>query len=178
MSAGIDYSMGAVNRDPETGIHYGVINQGAIDLGVLDSSLEPDYGAPSCPNNETHTEAHGVLNEISAKDWHCAICNEDFYSEEVYPESPIAFTYDADGYQIAQSGDDTDLFVLKSPYVTYTAYCSPCAPGAGHLESPLPPSEGICTYALGHDWFDGGVAPYTVFDAKTGAIVLPEQSNG
>jgi hypothetical protein len=30
-------------------------------------------------------------------------------------------------------------------------------------------------YCFGHDWFEGGKAPYPVFSVKTGELVLPEK---
>lgn len=69
-------------------------------------------------------------------------------TEDMYPESPIAYTYNDDGYICTQDGDDTDIFVIKSPYYTYAALCSPCAPGAGYLMNWLPISEKIKEAAL------------------------------
>lgn len=59
-------------------------------------------------------------------------------------------------------------FILKSPYYTYAQFCSPCAPGAGYLPSPLKDRPaGNKTYCLGHDWFEDGTAPYRVYSVKT-----------
>ena len=78
---------------------------------------------------------------------------------------PISFIYAEDGYE-AECGDDGDIFITKSPYFTYAAFCSPCAPGAGHLRSYRP--DGVKTYCFGHDWFENGKAPYPVFMVDTG----------
>jgi hypothetical protein len=59
--------------------------------------------------------------------------------------------------------------VVKSPFYTYAQFCSPCVPGAGNLDNPM--AEGVKTYCLGHDWFEGGVAPYPVWRVDDHAFV-------
>lgn len=110
---------------------------------------------------------------------------------------PDCFTYEKDGYQCQQSGDDTDIFVIKSPFFTYCQFCSPCAPGAGYLMNWFklsPMADGTetkisdrpetfkalaenagfpKTYCFGHDFFDDNRAPYPVFSVATGEIVNP-----
>ena len=44
---GIDYGLGRTNRDPETGIRFGVIPMDDVTQAWADSS-ESDYGSPSC----------------------------------------------------------------------------------------------------------------------------------
>lgn len=48
-------------------------------------------------------------------------CGEDCYCE------PIAHTYEDAEYAITQGGDDSDLFVLRSPYYTFCARSAPMA---------------------------------------------------
>ena len=68
------------------------------------------------------------------------------------------YRYESDGY-IIETCSDGDLFVLKSKYYTLCRECSPCASNAGYLTS----EGGMKSYCLGHDWFEGNVAPYKVF---------------
>ena len=102
----------------------------------------------------------------------------------VYPETPegeeqdddaepLRWEYREDGY-VAEADDDGDVFVLKSPYVTFAQFCSPCAPGACHLGNPLsePHGNNRC-YCFGHDWFEDGVAPYPVYNLATMELVKP-----
>lgn len=49
MGAGIDYGFGTTNRDPATGMRYGVISQHGVSQAWRDSA-EPDYGAATCPD--------------------------------------------------------------------------------------------------------------------------------
>jgi hypothetical protein len=65
------------------------------------------------------------------------------------------------------------VFITRAPFFTLAAFCSPCAPGAGDLDSPR--ADGVPAYCFGHDWFDGGVAPYDVFRVADGARVEPER---
>jgi len=64
------------------------------------------------------------------------------------------YEYEKDGYKL-QVASDGDIFVIESPFVTYAQFCSPCAPGACYLASPLESHvEGNQCYCLGPDWFD------------------------
>lgn len=170
---GIDYGLGQTNIDKETGIRYGVISQHEVLQAWCDDS-EAEYGSP----NETVCSAcghdFGVACEYgdSVK---CPGCGEmievdlpDFYE-------PIGHSYVGQGYQCTQGGDDSDIFILKSPYYTLCDFCSPCAPGAGYLTS-----EGnVKAYCFGHDWFydhpeHPGRAPYRVFKVSDDSEVFPE----
>jgi hypothetical protein len=131
------------NYDEQAGIHYGVIPVSEVQL-TWDDSAEPMYADPK----------EGEEGEEDDED-----------------EGPIiSFAYEQDGYVLVQWADDSDIFVMKSPYYTFAAPCSPYAPNAGHLLY-----EGhLKTYCLGHDWFpDDGVAPYKVYSVETGKKVLP-----
>jgi hypothetical protein len=139
---GIDYSGGGnVNRDAETGIHYGVISQNEVLQAWADSS-EARFPCEDCE--------HNVDNEG---------CDDCMDCE------PLEYTYDDEGYVCQQSADDPDIFIIKSPYYTFCGYCSPCAPGTGYIMSTR--EEGIKAYCFGHDWFDDEKAPYPVYDVKT-----------
>lgn len=73
------------------------------------------------------------------------------------------YRYDRDGYKLTGCLDN-DLFVFKSPYYTYAQFCSPCVPGAGNLDHPVPPDAGAPkSYCLFHDWFDDEKAPYRIW---------------
>jgi hypothetical protein len=80
------------------------------------------------------------------------------------------YTEDNDTYEYIQNGyiletTDLGLYVLKSPYMTYTQFCSPCCPGAGNLDTPV--KDGIPTYCLGEDWFDEYLpCPYEIFKVE------------
>jgi hypothetical protein len=146
--AGIDYGMGKTNRNQKTGIHYGVINQREVLQMWCDSS-ESDYGMPICPEC-------GYEFKKSKSPIKCPSCQYRPIDESVfYGEEPIETYYNKDGYKLTQSFDDTDIFIIKSPYYTYCQYCSPCAPGAGYITNSVDPENGgIKAYCLGHDWFE------------------------
>jgi hypothetical protein len=91
-------------------------------------------------------------------------------------DEPIGWRYAKDGYE-CEAGDSGDIFITKSPYYTYAAFCSPCAPGACHLRNALEPGLGMNNnraYCLGHDWFDESRAPYRVFRVEDNAEVFAE----
>jgi len=180
MNAGIDYGLGRTNIDHATGIRYGVINANEVGQAWFDGA-ESDYGQPHCPKcgNEAgqlgrRTFPRYERDKHDSEEYVCKPCKYVFGPESAYGDSPVAFNYDQDGYVITQGGDDSDLFVIKSPFYTYAQFCSPCAPGAGHLGNPREKGQGVRTYALGHDWFEDGKAPYKVYGVETDQEVLPE----
>ena len=161
--AGIDYGLGQTNIDKKTGIRFGVIPSGEIGQAWYESS-EADYGSAHCPKCgneakefETVTRASDppgkwvsvetiIPDEIEEKyefakyeshDYYCDDCKYVFGSESAFPDEVQAFTYIQDGYRCFQSGDGTDIFIELSPYYTHAQFCSPCAPGAGHLLNPF-----------------------------------------
>ena len=139
---------GLSNLDPKTGIHYGVIPA---------KDLESWYDL--C---EALVSGHDLemANEL---------------------QEPINFVYEDDGgYVCSQEADSyasgDDVFVVKSPYFTFAPFCSPCAPGAVYLrdafdlganDNDLRPRG----YCFGHEWFEGNIAPYPVYEVATGALV-------
>lgn len=158
-SAGIDYGRGLVNVDHSTGIRYGVIHHSMIGQSWYDES-EGDYGEPSCP------DCGGMI--LDCEDvYRCDVCGAVYDdSEQLYPESPIAWYYNDEGYTMEQSGDDCDIFVTCSPYFTFCALCSPCAPGAGYIMTQLSPDSGIRAYCPGPEWFEDG-APFRVYSVES-----------
>jgi hypothetical protein len=128
-----------------------------------------DYGL-GITNIDVETEIrYGVISQNEVLQAWCD-SSEPYYGEsedgEELPEDaePLSFEYDGDGYQ-ASCGDDGDIFIIKSPFYTLCAFCSPCAPGAGYIMSTR--EKGIKAYCFGHDWFDGNKAPYPVFSVET-----------
>ncbi len=169
-SAGIDYGNGVTNIDVKTGIRYGVISQYEVLQAWCDES-ERNYGPPTCGHCGTElTKRRRARIENGLVTW-CGGCHariEDI--SDTYPEEPVALEYVGGGYECRQSRDDTDVFILKSPFYTYAAFCSPCAPGAGYLmnwfEYKFPNETGNYikaaeragfpkVYCFGHDWFEG-----------------------
>jgi hypothetical protein len=165
---GINYAFGlACNVDTDTGIRYGVIPVNDVCQAWCDDA-EPVYPDPACP-------ACGNTIEDPDEVETCPHCETELGPDDCYAEDALEWYIDSDGYQATQSANDTDIFVVKSPYFTYAQFCSPCAPGACHLRSPLDePHEANKCYCLGHDWFEDGKAPYPVYRVGTGEIVEPE----
>jgi ribosomal protein L37AE/L43A len=173
---GIDYSTGIENRDTETGIHYGVINSREVCQSWADSS-EADYGDPHCPkcgngasdSHEPECDSDGY--ECSGcGDYQCDNCRYLFDGDEAFGDMPQRFTLDDGEYVATQSGDDRDIFVIRSPYYTHAQFCSPCAPGAGYLMNPC--IDGPKTYCFGPDWFDSdNPCPYPVYSVADDSLV-------
>ena len=181
---GIDYGVGRSNVDKETGIRYGVIRQHSVGDAWSDQA-EPDYGKPSCPKCGNDAKELSGQNDFDkteewekakyeSEDYLCEDCKYVFGGESAFPEEPLGFNYEGDGY-ILTDCLDSDIMVLKSPYYTFAQFCSPCVPGAGNLESPC--DTGPKTFCLGHNWFEGDVAPYPVFSVKNGKEIIVVKEN-
>lgn len=172
---GIDYSGGTANFDRTTGIHFGVINLNSEDVSEWAwDEFEADYGTPTCGHCgnelvEWDGDKHDTY-EGRGCEYACETCGRSFDSSDAYGEEPIGWTLDDGEYQ-ATAAADGDCFIVKSPYYTRAEFCSPCAPGAGHLSSPNP--DGPKTYCFSHDWFKGDIAPYPVYRVSDNSIVHP-----
>ena len=165
--AGIDYGMGKTNVDTDTGIRYGVISM--HELPWWCDEAEANYGPPTCPKcgNEVST------SDVTCKaEFRCPECDYDFECDEAYGDEPLSWSVDNQHYAAEQTRDDGDVFVTRSPFYTHAQFCSPCAPGAGHLGNPC--EDGPKTYCFGHDWFEGDVAPYPVYRVDNNELVEPE----
>lgn len=172
---GIDYGLGQSNIDVETGIRYGVIAINSLYSDVW-SDLEADYGNATCPKcgNDGEVKEYGDLTEEETEqadefrqydygdkyytrkhvcaDYVCMECKVYFDSDVAFSDEPLGYSYANHEYIAWSAFDNTDLFITKSPYYTYAQLCSPCAPGAGNLNTPI--DNGVKTYCLGEDWFD------------------------
>lgn len=170
---GIDYGNGMTNIDHETGIRYGVIRMEEVLQTWADSS-EANYGQPTCPVCESECEeyddsnaAHGQAEQYEDRgcaDYFCPTCKLALGNEDVFGEAPLNYAYNEKEYSCHQSYDDPDIFIIKSPYYTLCQFCSPCAPGAGHIMD----RGDVKAYCFGHDWFESGEAPYPVYSVETG----------
>jgi hypothetical protein len=146
-----------MNIDKETGIRYGVIPMHEVMQAWCDEA-EPHY-VPICPHC-----GNFVLEEFEPQI--CESCGEEITEDDLDMIEPIAWYVDDGDIHAEQSCDDPDIFVLKSKYFTYCAFCSPCAPGAGYIMDQRDKETGIKAYCFGHDWFDDQ-APYRLYYVKT-----------
>jgi ribosomal protein L37AE/L43A len=132
------------------------------------------------------------IDRGSCGDYACEQCEYLFDGDRAFPEEAIGYSYAQDGYKLTDCLD-SDVMVLRSEFFTYAQYCSPCVPGAGNLNTELIPAAfkvgGVIqyhalaqeagfprVYCLGHDWFEGGKAPYRVFRVDDGTEVSPEEA--
>lgn len=158
--AGIDYSFGKSNVD-DKGFHFGVISTNDCTEYIWDS-VESEYWH-GCPNCGTEIDQ----DDYCADD-NCPHCDCEIADGEQWSYEPIANYIKTEGIE-AIVDSHNDIMIVKSPYYTHAQFCSPCAPGAGHLANPCP--TGPKTYCLGKDWFDNDIAPYPVYDCKTDKLV-------
>lgn len=169
--AGIDYSLGKANCNAE-GFHYGVISQHTVGQIWHDES-EAWYGKPDGLIECENEECGECFSDSSAK-WgdevKCEKCGHAFDIELPEFAEPISWYVDSAEYA-AECGENGEIVITKSPYYMHAQYCSPCFPGAGNCDTEC--DDGPKTLCFGHDWFEGGQAPYRVFSVKTGLEVIP-----
>lgn len=149
----IDYGRGTTNV-AENGFRFGVIPHFAVgEAWYEDSQGVYPQGCPKCGGSEC----------------------EEHDEEEDYDQEAMAFAYEDAEYRLTQDAESPDIWVIQSPYFTFTEYCSPCAPGAGYLRDAHDdgPCEALC---LGHEWFRDNRAPYRVFSVETREEVLPPEA--
>ena len=170
MPAGIDYGRGQTNIDTTTGIRYGVICQHSVMPEALDDVFTQGDDLSFAAWKKDLTAKIRAAIADAADD--CTCRNEDIadefagdiadriVEESDYDSSESIYRYERDGYVIENSPSLMCLMILKSPYKTRAAFCSPCVPGAGDLDSPR--DDGAETYCLGADWFEDEKAPYPI----------------
>lgn len=157
----IDYGLGKTNIDTKTGIRYGVISEHEVGQAWYDES-EAYYGSPHCPKCGTELDT-------DIDDGHECECGYtiDWIGDECYGDEPHS-QYIDNGEYSATCDNSGDIFIIKSPYYTKCAFCSPCAPGAGYLTSE---GDDCKAYCFGPDWFDGE-PPYTVYRVSDDSLVF------
>lgn len=182
--AGIDYGLGKTNLDAQTGIRFGVIPQNALCLDVADciwsqgknlsfENYQQEVKDKLRAALSDHFSDRKYDNKPSPLDTAVADCFEVIEQDlsDNYEGDNDTFLYEDDGYKVVTS--ETDLFIEQSPFYTFAQFCSPCAPGACYLLTPLSkPVESNRAYCLGHDWFENDQAPYPVYSVKTGRQVV------
>lgn len=181
--AGIDYGLGRTNIDHATGIRYGVISSHAISQAWYDSA-DADYGKPACPEcgadvGESSDVPEAVQAEgwFSGKDYACLSCKECYWSDSVYSDEALGYSYNDDEYS-AENCLQSDVILTRSPYYTFGPFCSPCVPGGVSLpdsaDKVYDESNGVKAYCFGPDWFDDGKAPYKVYRVADDSEIVPE----
>ena len=106
------------------------------------------------------------------------MCQYVFDSDSAYPDEVVSWTYESNGYTLQTCLDSTELVVTRSPYYTYAQFCSPCVPGAGNLDTPLPNNSGAPkTYCLDQAWFVNEQCPYAYWATTTGELVYSPQND-
>jgi len=174
------------NFDEKTGIHYGVISPHSISSYALDDIYQ-NGDDPYWENmmqeikdlvsNMIESTAYTISDD--AKNQIIDILTDDLSNGYENPDGQM--DYETDEYTLHVSGDNFGIFVIKSPYYTYTKQCSPCAPGAGDLDNPITldeierkapnfynvfsPDNHVKAYCLPREFFDNEYAkiPYRYY---------------
>ncbi len=182
--AGIDYGLGQSNMDSKTGIRYGLMGQNAETLNH--DATEDIWQGRNLSFEDYQEQAKKELRSALSDYFSDSKWGEEKTSRlddavesafeaveqgisDNYQSDNDCHLYEKDGYKIHTT--ESELWITLSPFYTHAQYCSPCAPGAGNLDTPCP--DGPKTYCLGHDWFEDSKAPYPVYSVATGELVNP-----
>lgn len=160
------------NFDPETGIHYGAIQQNSLDAECaqefFDHATDLTFQAYQ---DEVKKDLRGALEDrLRSSQLDAAVeaafdAVEDEINENYEADDPD-LRYAQDDYVIVNGLSNTIFIVIKSPYFTYARGCSPCVPNAGDLDNPR--EGGLKTYCLGLEWFGDQEPPYPIYSVATG----------
>ena len=152
-----------MNAD-DNGIHYGV-----IPIRDLDGFVTKDFydNSENIVMNSVESEIDEIFEELKTfvndkgvdKEIEIETLKESIKYEifENWDESEDSRLYEHDGYKIELV--EYDLFITKSPYVTFGPLCSPCAPNAVYI-ADADGKYGYMAYCLPDEFFPGGKAPY------------------
>lgn len=158
MNFGIDYGNGQSNIT-ESGHRIGIIPAHVLGAPWYDVA-EPNYGDPTCPEcggplveYDYESPIHERCSGMGFIEYVCERCEMGFDSDSAYPDEPLNWIYKDEDYYMFQDNLG-DVWVLRSPFYTHACYCSPCAPGAVHLESPLPQGYGPTGLCPGPEFFE------------------------
>lgn len=165
----IDYGNGKTNINLKTKIRYGVIPQHDIPYWYDSSEIVMSNCCPYC--GIAPTTKRDITDYIR-----CPNCRKTFKDGDFDEQQIIGYKLDDRVYLATQCQDDCDIFILKSPFFTYAEFCSPCAPGACYLRTPLTDTPiNNRAYCFGHDFFEDETAPYPVYSVKTKKLIPPKE---
>lgn len=185
------------NMDLETGIHYGVVHQNKLSSYAIDDIImNGDDAIYDNAKAEFEQRIRDAISEVLDDEY---VDNSEDLAKQIdvdtlidawnesYQNDCHHYVY-SDGEFKLEMDDYGDIFVIKSPFITYCKACSPCAINAGYLTDSVTKEEyekdkdnhtGLCTfyhglkkaYCLPDDWFEGGKAPYEYFEVEKNDII-------
>lgn len=157
------------NYDSEAKIHFGVISNHSVDTEALSDIYDKGENlshAEYVVEVKSHIRS-AISDVVSRHQLDSAVDSAfDAIEDEIndsYHGEDEQYLYQQNGYKISNSPSLVCLFVQLSPYYTYAAACSPCAPNAGDLDK----QGSFKSYCLGPEWFENDKAPYPVYCVKT-----------
>lgn len=155
------------NMDENNGIRYGVIPINDLDEFFIEEFYDNSENlVMNIVESELDEQFKELIQSIQDKGvdkkFELEALKESVKYEifENWDESEDSRLYEKDGYKIELSG--YDLFIAKSPYVTFGPLCSPCAPNAVYL-ADADGEHGFMAYCLPDEFFPEEKAPYKYF---------------
>jgi hypothetical protein len=132
------------NYDEKTGIHYGVISPNSICQETLSDLCGKSTDTIYEESKTDFTDS--LKNILNDNGFSIGQIDEvltpaiDCFNEN-YQNDNHGYEYEDTEYTLHISDDNFGIFVIRSPFYTFTKQCSPCAPGAGDLDSPISKQE-------------------------------------
>lgn len=149
------------NVNPETGVHYGVINANSLDSDILDTMYT--HGTDLSYEQAKKDIVADIVKTMSnyTSDRHLERLMDtieeltDNVLEECESHGPYEFEYE--GVKGLYSTESNTVMIFESPVVVSALACSPCYPNAADLDNVVDyGSNGynVITYAYGVplDW--------------------------
>lgn len=177
------------NYDEQTGIHYGVISPNSISSETLSELCDQSTDTIYEDSKKEFTDLIDQLKEYISESVFEEIKDSALNDwNEHYENDYHGYEYEDEEYTLKICDDNFGIFVIKSPYYTYTKQCSPCAPGAGDLNASISKAEyekgdhnafmygTVKAYCLDRDFFDPEYAkiPYRYYRVSDDSEVLSD----
>jgi len=140
-------------------IHYGTIYGNDVSSFALDDIIthgkDLDYEEGLNQLKEDFKEVINQFLEDNYLNDHYVDIDQMFEGIEssfndTYESNDATYLYEEEGYVIEFHTYDNSLIILKSPFVCYSAPCSPCFPNGGYIKD----KGNVLTYCLGKEFYD------------------------
>ena len=131
------------NQDEKNKVFYGVISQNSINSTALDDIYFGEHSEDlyyESWKKEISQAIRGALEDYVSGSNLERIVELVLDEAEYESNGEIDFNFNDGDYHIVKCLD-SDLMILKSPYVTWAPPCSPCVPAAGDLDGAYKQTE-------------------------------------
>jgi hypothetical protein len=142
------------NRNPETGIAYGVVyahNVPILHEKIVCNGTDESFESHKAECVKTIARALKECGQRHAEQQAKAIVDEFEWDDYQCDEAEYSYTdRDGNSFLLSYLGGAPLIWCLKTSVVTRARRCSPCVPGAGDLDNPS--ADGQECYGVPSDY--------------------------